>query len=295
MLNKALFMLMRGIVLSIRYLKVNFLSAVALVALFTVLHIMFALGSSAVWFAQNASNFDKIRVYYTADADLTQFEAELSAISGVESVRRFSASETKNFIAENAPAISGINSLPDGFFPEFFEATVRSEFKNIEALEALSSEIYGISGVDSVSYGKAWAERMAEGRAALWKILWICAIFFLFAALVIIYQTINISMYRYRSEIRVYSVMGGTAAFITLPFVVVAALMGVVCSLLSCGLYALTRIFCLAPLGEALGLSFGLGSEYFLLFGAGALLASTLAGFISSAVFLKNAYYLNND
>ena len=293
MIDKFIFTFVRGFDLFTRYLRGNLLSACALIALFTILHTVFALAGSASYFANTAASFDKLRVYISGTSLPADTVNQFRSMNAVIGVKLYGSEDTKALIIENAPSISGLNTLSSEFFPVFYELSIAQEHRTIEGLQALSADISTFSGVESVSYGGEWAERISGGKKALSGILLVCSVFFALAGVVLIYQTINISMHRYRTEIRIYSVVGGTTGFIVAPFVVVAALLAGLTALISAACYLLIRLAFLAKLGAVLGLSLSLGTNYFLIFSLAAIGTGLLAGFISALMFLKKAYYIN--
>lgn len=294
---KFIFIIMRGVALFIRYFKINLLSVVALATLFTVLHTVFALGGGASTFAKNAARFDKIRVYHSLQkqADVDSLKAELEKIDGVAKAAIYSQEDTKRYLNSENSAVTSLSSLPKELFPTFIELIAGSGYDNVEALEKISSEASHLKNVDSVSYGKEWAHKMDSGKKAVSAIIFTCSVFFIFAALVMIYQTVRVTMYSYREEIRIYSVVGGTASFIISPFMCVAACMAALAGLLSFAGYFLIEHFLLSSLGQTVGLALKLNFKYCVEFFAVAIIFSIIAGFISANAFLSRAYYINEN
>ncbi len=291
--TKLLFIVIRGIRLFLNYFKGNILSILALSALFLILHTAFSLGGGIARFADSAARFDTLRVYPSEKVNLQTLAKSAERAPGVESVTVYSRKDTKEYIKQNAPAINGIDTLPDGIFPPFLEVIAAEGYRNVDSLEQLSARLKDLPGVESVSYGQEWAKRLSGSKNAVSAILFIAVIVFAAAGAVIIYQTVSVTLYKYRGEIRVYSVVGGTGTFITWPFAVLSVCIGALCAAVSLLAYLILHMAFLSSLEDALGLTLSLSRWYCLAFFIAALAVTKLAGFVSAANFLNKTYEIN--
>lgn len=288
MISKFIFILMRGLGLFGKYLRANLVSMFALAALFTVLHTIFAIGGAMAVFADGAARFDTLRVYTDDAQGMAGLLAEMHVSDDIKVYR---PEDTKKYIYENVPSVSASDSLPANLFPSFVEIRLAESYRNIESLKKLSAEISSMRGVDYVSYGGEWAEQMMRGRNATYALIAIAVLLFTVVAVVITYQTVSMTLYRYHKEIVVYNIVGGTAPFITFPFVVVAGVMALSCSFFSFLLYQGLNLFLLAPVSVALNLPIALSLVYWCRFVIIAVLVGMIAGFISAGLFLTREYH----
>ena len=291
MTTKFMFILLRGIKLFSNYFRYNLLSLFALSALFLILHTSFGLGSGMASFAGSAANFDKIRVYLTNNEALTVTSVQdvLDGLPEKAETKYYAPADAKEFIKAGAGSLSGVDKLPNELFPQFIELIVKPEYAELEQLDTLSSNIAKISGVQQVSYGQEWAQQLSRGKNAVITMLTIVSVLFGIVGIVLIYQIVSITLYRYKKEVHVYSLVGGTNFFVTMPFVVVAVCTSLVCSCVSLIAYLAFRAALLVSIEEALGLNLSIGLQYVGIFILAALLASMLAGMVSAANFLRTA------
>lgn len=289
MSTKALFIFFRGIKLFGGYLKSNLISLLALSSLFIILHTAFSIGTGMAEFASSAARFDQIRVYPEGERVVKSVETQLNHLDEAESIKYYSAKDAKTYIQNNSQSVEGLDRLPEELFPVFFEITVKPEYRNVESLEKISSGIAAYDGVNKTSYGKEWAEQLAKGKNAVISLLAVVSILFALVGTVVIYQTVSISLYRYRKEVKVYGIVGGTRIFIVLPFVLVSLLMALSCSALSLAGYFLFRAVFLEPVERVLGLSMSVDMLYIWLFLAVAAAVSIAAGAVSTVLFTRRA------
>jgi cell division protein FtsX len=236
-------------------------------------------------FVDSVAKFDSIRVYPTADN--RSIKATLEDIEGIEGVIVYLPQDSKGYIEENAPSVGGISTLPTELFPTFFELKVADSYREIETLDNLSAAISALDGVEAVSYGGDWAKRLSTGANAIKSLLILLAILFSIASAVIIYQIIHITLHGYADEIHTYSIVGGTNIFIILPFIVMAACIGAICTAVSYAGYTIIYLTTLRSLESLLGFELSLPSIYALIFVLAAIVISQLSGFLSASIFLK--------
>lgn len=292
---KFLFVFFRGLGLFFRYSRSSFIAFVALTGLFLMIHVGFSIGSSIDSFIKSVANFDSIRVYLFSDEDIDidLLYSKISSFSQVKSVTKFSSSDTKSYIKAHSLAIDGIDDLSNDMFPVFLDVVLKDEYHNLESLKQAASDFSEIDGVDSVGYGKEWAEKMDKAEVAMFTLLSVAACLFAFIGALIVYQTISVVLYRYRDEIKVYSVVGATKIFIILPFIVMAVFMDALCFVASFIFYIIFNRMFITELQNMVGLKFGLSFEYVVVFVILSVFSSSLAAFVSSNNFLKSSRSVN--
>jgi cell division transport system permease protein len=286
MASSGSYMLMRGVSLFIKYLSENTLSILALTALFAAFHLIFLTGGALRDFAENAARFDTVRVYAQTFPDTLM--DKISSADGVERVEKvYSPSDTKEYVSASAAFTAVIETLPSDFFPSFAELKVKPEYRNYNDLKRISEELSGFSGVESVSFGEKWIEGLSKLRFSLEAVLAVCAAIFAAAGGIIIHQTVSVSLYRYRREIRIYAVVGGTRAFVIVPFVVVSACISIICLLFSSVIFRLLAGIIRSKASAILNIHFAQSYGYWAAFAFISLTISMLSGFISAKHFLN--------
>lgn len=289
------FVFFRGLGLFFKYFRSSFIAFVALTGLFLMIHVGFSIGSSVDSFIKSVAAFDRVRVYVFSDEniDVDLISSKIKNFSQVKSVTKFSANDTKSYIKAHSLAIDGIDDLSSDMFPIFLDVVLKDNYHNLEALKQAASDFLEIEGVDSVGYGKEWAEKMDKAEVAMFTILTVAACLFAFIGVLIVYQTISVVLHRYKDEIKVYSVVGATRVFIVLPFIVMAVFIDALCFIASFIFYIIFNRMFIIELQNMVGLKFGLSFEYAVIFVVLSLFSSSFAAFISSNNFLKGSKSIN--
>lgn len=161
---------------------------------------------------------------------------------------------------------------------------------SMEQFDATVSAIEKTTGVHSVVSHGELAKTISDIKSGIAMIcFWIIGILAVIS-LVIVSNTIRVTMYNRKLEISIMKAVGATDAFVRLPFIIEGMILGLVSAVISEGLL----YFCYRVAGEAMGGSFKLsipfGQEAWLLFGIFALIgivAGALGSFIMIGKYLR--------
>ena len=175
----------------------------------------------------------------------------------------------------------GFNPLPASFRIRFTVSDNRSLH-----IREFAEQIRGEPGVESVEFGEKWIGRFE-------KFMLICRVFLLgvgillsLGLILIISNTIRLSIYSRQDEIELMLLIGATPRFVKIPFLLEGMLQGLSGSLISLGLMGTIYIYMkneFQPSIESIarGMEFQFISQPFLLILVG---LSVLIGFIASYI-----------
>ncbi len=99
--------------------------------------------------------------------------------------------------------------------------------------EALLAELRGLPEADTAQFDRQWVQRLLALLNILKRAVWILASLLAMAVLLIIGNTIRLSIYSRRTEIEINMLFGATAAFIQRPFLYNGFMHGLVGALLA--------------------------------------------------------------
>jgi len=175
----------------------------------------------------------------------------------------------------------GFNPLP---------ASYRIRFKmsdnRLLHISEFAEKIQKLPGVESVEYGKNWISRFEKFMVFCRVFLMATGALLSFGLILIISNTIRLSIYSRQDEIELMLLIGATPHFVKIPFLLEGMLQGLCGSLLSLGLmgviyYYLKSEFQASIESIARGMDFQFISEPFLLILVG---ASVLIGLVASYI-----------
>jgi cell division transport system permease protein len=154
--------------------------------------------------------------------------ARLQAKQGVERTVVVTPLEAlERFKSRGSAAAALVEGVSEDVLPAVIEVHLRGGFTDLQNVERLAGEIRAIPGLVDVDYGKQEFERLA----ALLELLriggLIAGLLVAAATAFIISNTIRLTVFARRDEIIILRLVGATAWFVRMPFLIEGALWGI--------------------------------------------------------------------
>ena len=170
------------------------------------------------------------------------------AVAGIEYVSREQALAT--FRAQFPSEERLLSGLGDNPFPASLVIKVSPAYRSSEQVRELVQKLNALSETEEVLYSQDWIENLAVALRSL-KVLGLGIGTVLAASMVMILaNTIRLTLHARRDEIEIMKLIGATTAFIKTPFVLEGALLGGAGAL--CSLVLLRSLFGVAEAKLAL-------------------------------------------
>ncbi len=158
---------------------------------------------------------------------------EIEAMEGVQEVRYVSKEEAleeqKDWLGEDGSLLDGLeddNPLP---------ASLRVTLLDLGRLSEIEARCKSMAGVESVSSPTYLAETLTGVERTLTVLAAIIIGILLLTSLVVIGNTVRLTVFSRRREINIMKYVGATNGFIRLPFVVEGMVIGLVAAVLAFG------------------------------------------------------------
>lgn len=188
---------------------------------------------------------------------------------------------------------AGAEELADlNFLPASFRLSVDSDAGS-DKIENLVSRLKNLRGVDEIDYNAALLRIMESNLDTFTLLGGGILILILLASLILVYNTIRLTIYAKRDLIRAMKLVGATNKFIRSPFIVEGILQGAIA-----GLFAVLSMFVIFEIAiptyivDLGSLSWPLGHWYYLI--GGMFLLAILMGWWGSRLaarrFIKETY-----
>jgi cell division transport system permease protein len=175
----------------------------------------------------------------------------------------------------------GAETLSDlDFLPASFRILVDQD-SDVEQVNDLVNEISGYSGVDQVRFNRALLELLESRTEIILLTGSVIGIFILFVAMILVFNTIRLTIYAKRDLIRAMKLVGATNAFIRRPFLVEGMFQGLIAGSIAGLLIVLIFSVIVPAFVPQLGvLSWPFGRWYFLVMGV--VLLAIIMGWLGS-------------
>jgi cell division transport system permease protein len=154
--------------------------------------------------------------------DMDLVNLQISQISGVHRIEFVSKEAAWQQFKENYNNVAFDNYLEENPLPDSFKVAVR----NLGFIRPVAVKIQGIKGIDEVRYGGDIAERIAVFIKALTYTGIIILVLLVSSTLMIVVNTIRLTVIARETEINIMSLVGATRSSIKLPFIFEGILFG---------------------------------------------------------------------
>lgn len=173
-------------------------------------------------------------------------------------------------------------------------AAAKITLKDMSKFKETLKAIENTKGIDSVQSQSDLADKINAIKSGMGIAgVWIIAIL-LIISLVIVSNTIRVTMYSRKLEISIMKAVGATNSFIRLPFIIEGIVIGLISAVLSMGILYFCYRVAIEAIKEALGMMsvIGFGSVALYIFGVFAAIGA-LSGIVGSAIMISK--YLKKE
>jgi cell division transport system permease protein len=253
---------------AVRSIGANLSTSVA--ATMTVLIGMFllglsiALGSWVVSWSDHVKSQLEVKVFFVEGVTPKQVNRVGSYLAGQDTIKEYqfvSKTEALKRMKKKYPQLTA--NLPSNPLPASFEVTPQ----NAEQVKVIAADLRAqkFVGVEKIKDGQQTSKRILQVGKWIWIVFLVMVIVLLIASVILIANTIRLSIFSRRREIEVMKLVGATNWFVRGPFMLEGLLQGLVGSIAAVVLLFLGKQFALpAILGhidttdDVKALSFGL-------------------------------------
>lgn len=175
----------------------------------------------------------------------------------------------------------GADALADlNFLPASFKLNI-SEQASVADVEQLVAEISALPGIDDVRFNLALLQVLEARTEQLALVGSAIGLFILLVAMILVFNTIRLTIYAKRDLIRAMKLVGATNSFIRRPFLFEGIIQGMIAGVMAAGLVFLIFEWILPNFISQIGvLGWPYGRWYFLT--GGVLLLSIIMGWLGS-------------
>jgi len=257
LMDRFIFTLSKGISIFFQNLRVNLVSILSISTLLFFYMAVFSVNYSASKAIDKLTDIKTVRIFLEEGIQKDYMFEKLSQLQMPVTLKFFDKQAAKNRVINLIPGAKNIEKLPTELFPEFIEMRFAEYAAEDQLILETAKQIENIGGVRSVEYGKRVGEKLTRVKRTSYIFMVFISLLTGISSAVIMFNTIRLSLYRYQKKIMVYTLVGATRMFITVPYLVSSLLES-------------TVAFAMAGVGNYLFVSivtaYLLKDSYFLLF-----------------------------
>ncbi|MCC5942615.1 MAG: ABC transporter permease [Balneolaceae bacterium] len=243
--------------------------------------VLFRIGYNAYEVSQVLKQQVEVEVFLVDmdDSDTNRLQnllIEKPEVAGLAYISKDSASQV--FQQEFGLGAETISRLD--FLPASFRLTMSDEYQ-VAQIDSVVTEIRGYDGVDEVRFNLALLQTIEERTDTFFIAGIAIGLFILFVAMILVFNTIRLTIYAKRDLIKAMKLVGATNAFIRRPFLVEGVLQGIIAgSFASMAIFTLFELLIPRFIPQVGILSWPFGQWYFLM--GGTVLLAILMGWWGS-------------
>ena len=250
---------------SLRSVKRNAVPSFAALASVAVTTLVLGVFIPVVQAATGAANEVRHRVLVdvflktsASPADVARVRGELASaahVKGIQFVSKDQAFAEQRKINPQAYQVVGYNPLPDTLrvtpdSPDHADA-LRAE---LDQSSPLGTRTVTDAAIDTVKNRKDQTDRILSATRAVKLTMGILAVLLVVASVLLVSNTIRLSLFSRRREVEVMKLVGATDWFIRWPFVLEGLFLGAVGGAAAIGLLALAKVTFVDPLSSTFAL-----------------------------------------
>ncbi len=269
----------------------------SLITVFTVSISLLLLGVFAIITMNFAGFVDQIRsrvdveIFLSSDINDRQQEEMtdiLSHIPGVDEVSFIGKEEAAEIFARDFGE-SFDDILENNPLPQSFRLTIREGYNNADSVQLIADRVERMQLVESVHYRKQLLQLIdRRARAFSYATLFIGIVLAL-SAVILVANTIRLTIYAKRHIIRTMKLVGATPMFIRMPFLIEGVAHGLVGGIIASLLIDIVFTFFIQPLSQDLLMNIGVSFSFYMMLVFGGAVLGLLGSLLSIGRFLKEA------
>ncbi len=173
------------------------------------------------------------------DNSAKQVIDQLKGMDGVKSVNYLSREDAVNEFRAWSGFASALDLLEENPLPAVAIVSPKLNFQGTQAITILRDQVAQIKGIDDVRMDDSWFSRLTALAALVGQIAAVIGILMVVALLLVIGNSVRLSIFSRRETINVMKLIGATDGFILRPFLNGGALLGILGAIFSLLLSAL--------------------------------------------------------
>ncbi|MBI3072703.1 MAG: ABC transporter permease [Deltaproteobacteria bacterium] len=193
------------------------------------------------------------------DAARLSLAREINALDEVARVDYVSREAARDNLKKTLGAQAAVlDTLPENPLPASLEITLQSGVRGVDTLRRIASKYRAHPAVDEVVTAESAVLRL-EAETTLLRISGTAiGILLILATLLLVANTIRLTVYARRDEIAIMTLCGATDAYVRTPFIIEGAIHGVIGTALATSLLFGAHFALAAPLADLISRAVGL-------------------------------------
>ena len=233
-MNSLLYNIKQGFTQILRNRGMSVASIFSILAMLFILGIFFVIVVNLNLFTEIVKqDYDQIEVYLQDEVTMEQAEGlmgQIQALDEAESVSYRSKDDALNIMKQRwGESAYLLDSLGDNPLP----ASILISVESVENAEAVSTFAASLDGVEDVQYFRETVEKLTKVTSFLQIGAIVVMVFLIIVSVVVVSNTIKLTVFARSKEIKIMKYVGATNWFIRGPFMAEGIIIGIFAAIIS--------------------------------------------------------------
>lgn len=183
---------------------------------------------------------------------VTQVQQAINHLQGVAKTKVITPDQGMQELSKQLPMLDMMKQLPANPLPSVIDVAPSQQLKNLQQLENLDQTIAKLPGVDVVQLAYQWIQQVMHITKVLSRVAIIVGIIFALAIVLMISNTIRLTLQKDKQDIQVYRFLGASRATILRPLMYQGVWLGFIAGLLAIVIMMVVGLLMIHPLNDLL-------------------------------------------
>jgi cell division transport system permease protein len=168
-----------------------------------------------------------------AATDIDSLINQLRKNPNIDQSRYISPEEGLKALSQQSNLASVLSSLPDNPLPGVIAIKLKPSDQLSEIAKNLQTTLSSYPIIDTVQVDSLWLQRLQTMLTTLKRLSGVLAVLLIIGGVLIVSNSIQLTLERHRHEIAIYQLVGANSVFIRAPFLIAGLLIGLTAGLLT--------------------------------------------------------------
>jgi len=187
----------------------------------------------------------------SADA-INQLQKTINHMQGIASTKVISPSQGLQELNKEFPIADIVKQLPSNPLPTVIAISPSQLTNNLQQLQNLNQQIAQLPGVDTVQMAYQWVQQVMHLTKVLSRVAIIVGVIFALAILLMISNTIRLTLQKDKQDIQVFRFLGASRATILRPLLYQGLWLGIFAGVLAMIIMVMIGLLMIHPLNDLL-------------------------------------------
>lgn len=228
------------------YRTANLVTVLLLTATLSIPALFWSITANLSKLSHQWYNSTEVTAYLKTEAQTTDINTLLDKLSkspNIAKVRYISPEEGLKAMSQQSNLGALLDALPGNPLPGVIAIELKPSESLSEYAKSLQAELNVVPFIETVQLDSVWLQRLQTILGTFKRLSALLAIILAIGVILIVSNSIQLTLERHRHEIAIYQLLGANRLFIRAPFLIAGLLIGLIAGLLTWAIVSLMVVW----------------------------------------------------